>query len=196
MKIFEGTSNQQYWERILETSLSFASNNFKKPTTLMVTKKSGNNKDMLTYRRFFSLKDRNLDIQSMKRFINNDGTIYKIDFNNESVKLDIDIDDYDRLSNKNGIERLRICCKGKKLCFRCYYVFIRTAIIFLDTMIRETLGYDNLLYVFSGRKGIHIHINDNDVYMKTDSLSKSFLERYFNECLVCYIYIYISLYFV
>ena len=65
--------------------------------------------------------------------------------------IDIDMDDYNAVRN---------CCRGAQVCSSCW-AFMKIAVKVIDHLLLEQFNFRRLLWVFSGRRGVHCWVSDD-----------------------------------
>lgn len=83
--------------------------------------------------------------------------------------IDIDMDDYDNI---------RTCCKGKKMCDSCWQ-YLTSAYEVLKKTLEGDFGFKHIMWIFSGRRGIHAWVCDERARIMEDNVRKG-VAQYMN----------------
>lgn len=86
--------------------------------------------------------------------------------------FDIDLNDY----KKETGEPLRACCKKEEKCCAKCWRFIRFARLIMNQIIGKSLGMKELVYFFSGNKGLHCWVFDERASKLSSRQRNSLLE--------------------
>ena len=80
--------------------------------------------------------------------------------------FDFDMNDYDDV---------RTCCVGKKVCVKCWKLLV-IAVEIIEKTLAEDFDFHQLMYVFSGGRGLHIWVCDKKARKLTDSVRKAVVD--------------------
>ncbi|EDO14627.1 hypothetical protein Kpol_322p4 [Vanderwaltozyma polyspora DSM 70294] len=84
----------------------------------------------------------------------------------KELVFDIDMDDYDTY---------RTCCSGAQVCNKCWK-FITLAMKVMEVTLKEDFGFNDFIWVFSGRRGAHCWISDKRARIMNDLQRKNVLD--------------------
>jgi len=88
------------------------------------------------------------------------------------LTLDVDLTDYDEL---------RYCCSGaKRCCANCWPLAV-AAVRLLEVFLRKVFGCKRLVWFFSGRRGVHCWVYDEDYAESLEFMRQNIVDYIQNE---------------
>jgi len=99
--------------------------------------------------------------------------------------FDVDLTDYDAVRNCG--------CTGANICSKCWRM-MTMAVKVLDVGLREDFGFQDIAWVYSGRRGVHAWVCDEVARTLTDE-GRSAVANYFQVgcmCCPCIFYLYLA----
>ncbi|KAI3644117.1 hypothetical protein MP228_010281 [Amoeboaphelidium protococcarum] len=80
--------------------------------------------------------------------------------------IDIDMTDYDQV---------RSCCAGADICRKCW-TLMTVSIKVIDECLRSDFGFQCLLWVYSGRRGVHLWVADQRARVMNEESRRSVVQ--------------------
>ncbi|KAJ8684582.1 hypothetical protein QAD02_020374 [Eretmocerus hayati] len=128
----------------------------------------------IRYQSFSSINDLKNEIRRLNPHKIDIGAVYnvvpsskrrEVKFNpiQRELVIDIDMTDYDEL---------RICCTGAGICGKCWRYMV-LAVKILDCALRDDFGFEHILWVFSGRRGVHCWVCDKKARFLSQNARKA-----------------------
>ena len=71
---------------------------------------------------------------------------------------------------------VRSCCEGANMCPKCFK-FMKAAANILHKSLEEDFGFESILMVFSGRRGIHLWVCDQSARMMPNDVRSSVIDN-------------------
>ncbi|EXJ60009.1 DNA primase small subunit [Cladophialophora yegresii CBS 114405] len=81
----------------------------------------------------------------------------------KEIVFDIDLTDYDDI---------RSCCEKANICSKCW-AFATMTIKVVDVALREDFGFEHIIWIYSGRRGVHAWVSDKDARVLDDDKRKA-----------------------
>ena len=81
----------------------------------------------------------------------------------KEIVFDIDLTDYDDI---------RTCCEKANICSKCWS-FATMTIKVVDIALREDFGFEHIIWIYSGRRGVHAWISDKEARELDDDKRKA-----------------------
>ena len=96
-----------------------------------------------------------------------DTSIQQLTWQSRELVFDIDLNEYDSV-------RTCGCAGADSYCYDCWSL-INDAMLFLDDTMRTDFGYEQLVWLFSGRRGVHLWIFDETAKFLTQDARTAIL---------------------